>query len=301
MPEVIEVRHYADDIKKYLKNEKILNIKITNGRYKKIGEFEGSNELLKSLPLKVIDIKTKGKLIYIKLENNFFIVSTLGLSGGWCFEDNNKKIKLPKTYKYYIKNGDEDMVNQYMKNSLNHLNVSFNIKNGKMWFYDVLSFGTLRYVNFEKMQKILKQLGNDIMDENTTFDIFSNNIKKYPEKTIGIVLMNQKVISGIGNYLRADVLYLSKISPFRKVKLLSNFEINKIFKYCKMLTWSFYDIKKSIKLGYYTKQDKLPEHYNRLFFVYGEEYDIFNNKITKEELYEGSQKRFIYWVKKIQK
>jgi hypothetical protein len=31
--------------------------------------------------------------------------------------------------------------------------------------------------------------------------------------------------------------------------------------------------------------------------VYYEDTDIYGNKITKEELYEGSQKRFIYWVK----
>jgi len=30
--------------------------------------------------------------------------------------------------------------------------------------------------------------------------------------------MNQKIISGIGNYLCADFLWYSKISAFRKVK-----------------------------------------------------------------------------------
>ena len=41
--------------------------------------------------------------------------------------------------------------------------------------------------------------------------------------------------------------------------------------------------------------------YNRDFFVYDQEYDIYDNKVIKEELYEGSQKRFIYYVKEIQK
>ena len=36
------------------------------------------------------------------------------------------------------------------------------------------------------------------------------------------------------------------------------------------------------------------------FFVYNEDEDIHGNKVTKEELYEGSQKRFIFWVKNIQ-
>jgi hypothetical protein len=39
------------------------------------------------------------------------------------------------------------------------------------------------------------------------------NIRRNLNKPIGNVLMDQKVISGIGNYLRADTLWMSKISP----------------------------------------------------------------------------------------
>lgn len=301
MPEVIEVRQYADDIKKYLQHNKLLKITVKNGRYKKYGLPEGFKNLKKQLPLEVKNVHTKGKLIYIELENGHYIVSTLGLSGGWCFENSQNKINISGTFEYYLKRGDNEMVNQYIKTSLKHLNVAFEIKNGKMWFFDVLSYGTLRYVNSEEMQIILKKIGNDIMDKTTTFSIFQQKITKYPEKYIGIVLMDQKLISGIGNYLRADVLYLSHISPFRKVKTLSKIELKKIFKYCKMLTWGSYDIKIAIKLGYITSKDKMPEDYNRLFFIYKQNTDIFGNKVTQEELFEGSQKRFIYWVKNIQK
>ena len=48
------------------------------------------------------------------------------------------------------------------------------------------------------------------------------------------------------------------------------------------------------------KGDKIPYDYKRDFFVYREEKDINSNPILKEELYEGSQKRFIYWVKEHQ-
>ena len=49
------------------------------------------------------------------------------------------------------------------------------------------------------------------------------------------------------------------------------------------------------------KSNKLPEDYNRNFFVYGSIYDIYGNKVVKEELYEGSYKRFIYWIPNRQK
>lgn len=301
MPEIIEVRKYADEIRKYLKNKEIISIQIANGRYKKSNGFDGFKELKKTLPIKVKNVKTKGKLTYIELENGNYIVVTLGLSGGWCFQKNDKKIKLSSVYEYYLKNGNKKMVEDYINNSLKHLNVSFDTKDGKLWFYDVLSYGTIRYVKNDDIEKILKKIGDDIMEETTTLSVFTEKIQKKSDKYIGNVLMNQQLISGIGNYLRADVLYLSKISPFRKVKNLTTKEIEKIFKYCKMLTWSYYDIKMSKKLGYLTKKDTLPEDHNRLFFIYQQDTDIYGNNVIKEELFEGSQKRFIYWVKKIQK
>ena len=61
------------------------------------------------------------------------------------------------------------------------------------------------------------------MDKNTTLEVFCNQILKKSnlDKAIGNVIVNQKIISGLGNYLRADILWLSKINPFKKVKKLS--------------------------------------------------------------------------------
>ena len=47
--------------------------------------------------------------------------------------------------------------------------------------------------------------------------------------------------------------------------------------------------------------DNLTYICNRMFFVYQEEKDIHGHKIIKKELFEGSQKRFIYYVPEVQK
>jgi hypothetical protein len=58
-------------------------------------------------------------------------------------------------------------------------------------------------------------------------------------------------------------------------------------------------MKQAYKLKIIDKNTKLPSHYNRLFYVYNEKVDINGYKIVKKELYEGSQKRFIYYVPEI--
>ena len=53
-------------------------------------------------------------------------------------------------------------------------------------------------------------------------------MKRYEEKKIGNLIVDQKVISGIGNYLRADILYQSTISPYRTIKSLNEEDLKNI-------------------------------------------------------------------------
>lgn len=306
MPEINEIRKYADFIKDKIKKNKILDINILNGRYKTHGPFQKYNAIKKELPLKLLDVKTKGKLLYLVFENNFYIFSTLGLYGGWCYlKEGSSKYNFSQTEEewLYFDNLKEND-SYYIKNALKHLNVEFRTSKGSLYYYDVLSFGSLKVIEGEdELNKKLKTIGPDIMESDTTFDVFKNQILKTRNlnKEIGIVIMNQKIISGIGNYLRADILYMSKISPFRKVDKLTEKELESIYKNAKVLTWGDYDIKMAKKLKLISKETKLPRDYDRMFFVYSYDEDIHGNKIVKKELYEGSQKRFIYYVPSIQK
>ena len=295
MPEIVEVKKYCDFIKKHTLNKYITNIKILKGRYKKHDKFEGYLTIKKLLPLKILDVKSKGKFIYILFEKDIILFCTLGLSGGWTFKNN--KFIFPKMIEYL---NVKDIEN-YRNNSLNHLNVEFSTDKGNLYFFDTLSFGTIKVINNKKiLEKKLSKIGPDIMDISTTFDIFSNTIRKYPNKKIGLILLDQKKISGIGNYLRADTLWMAKVSPHRLNKTLTTNEINKIYKSARVLTWGRYNYNKAIKLKI-IKSTKLPEDYERDFFVYYEDFDIYGNSVKKEELYEGSQKRFIYWCPDYQK
>jgi formamidopyrimidine-DNA glycosylase len=314
MPEVVEIRKYADFLSDKFKNKKINAIKILKGRYKTHEPFELYQELTNKLPLKVLDVKTKGKFLYMVLEDDYYIFSTLGLHGGWVWlnnknenekinnefiKENVNKFQFDKMLDYVT----EDRLNGYYKTALNNLNVQFITDNGFMFYFDSLSFGTLKVIKGEdQLSKKLNSIGPDIMDESTTLDIYKLKMKKntIQNKPIGNVLLNQKIISGIGNYLRADVLWMCKISPFRKVKDLTDKDLENIHSNIRALTWGDYDYKQAKKLKIIKKGIKIPKDYNRDFFVYYNDEDINGNKVTKEELYEGSQKRFIYWVKEVQ-
>jgi endonuclease-8 len=245
MPEIVEIKKYCDFIKKNIKNQKLLNIKILNGRYKKHKPFEKYSILKNNLPLRFIDISSKGKFIYFTFDNNIFLLNTLGLSGGWIFKNKNDVYTFPQMIEFLnIKD-----IENYRNNSFKHLNVEFIFENGSLFFYDMLSFGTLKVINnVDLLNKKLSSIGHDIMDIKTTDKMFIDAMNTYPDKEIGINLINQKLISGIGNYLRADILWLAKVSPFRLTKNLSINELKTIFSKARSLTWTDYNYKKGLKL-----------------------------------------------------
>lgn len=78
----------------------------------------------------------------------------------------------------------------------------------------------------------LATLGPDILpyDGPQAFDAeaFRVRLAAHSEAEIGAVLLDQRVVAGIGNYLRADLLFLARLSPFRRVADLSEEELQRI-------------------------------------------------------------------------
>ena len=130
MPEIVEVKKYVDLINKNFINKKLYKINIIKGRYKK-KKFELYNKIKNNLPFTLIKVYSKGKLIYFKFlsDNNkiFYLLNTLGLSGGWTITNNtNKNYIIPKLLKYM----DENKINNYLLKNFNYISIEFNFING---------------------------------------------------------------------------------------------------------------------------------------------------------------------------
>jgi len=73
----------------------------------------------------------------------------------------------------------------------------------------------------------LKSLGIDANSMELKFSYLKDKllVKKTPIKT---ALLDQEIISGLGNIYVDEVLFKSSISPFKKANLLTDLEINSI-------------------------------------------------------------------------
>jgi len=298
------------------------NVKILKGRYKKHNDFSGY-KILKSGNYRLIDVKSKGKFMYFEfkpvvsrkrelsksrslsrskegISNSIYLGVTLGLSGGWFYKSERSGSK--NLWSLNTDHFDDDTVDKYLTAALKHINVEFKFNNGTLYFYDQLSYGTLKVLSQNELDSKLRKIGLDMSDPETTFEDFYEALSIKSSEPIGNLIVNQKIISGVGNYLRADSLWASKISPFRKLKDISKSELKKLYHQIRILIYG--SGSKSLKtLGKKLKiigsKDKLPSDYDRGFWVYKMETDIYGNEVIVDTLTpkgQETQKRFIYYT-----
>jgi endonuclease-8 len=286
MPEGPELKITTTFLKKHLLNKNI-TLEIIKGRYSR-HPLKNLNKV--KFPLKVEDINVKGKFIYFTFHNTpITLWVTLGMSG------------------HFILPGDNDNSSPYTTDK--HNNISINYENKKIWFQDYRNFGTFMFaLTKEELDKKLLKIGLDILELDTKFEDFHSILRdKRNNNLIGETILEQKYISGVGNYCRSDSLYLAKINPFRKVKDLSDNEMKELFHWIRVVLFYHYNVKYGLKHGIIKKKDLklLPEEfggngkdYNFYFIVYAEKEDPFGNKVHRKKDKNG---RTIHWVPEIQK
>lgn len=292
MPEGIEVKILTECLDQQFSGKIIKKIEILSGRYIKHKLPDNFKEFEKDLPLKIVHIKCKGKFIYIECENDWYIFNTLGMTGIWqMYSDDHTRLSLEFTDKSIL------------------------------YFSDIRNFGTFKFVKGkEGLNKKLKELGLDIFSTKEFTDKnFIEKLDKYPEKTLPEVLMNQKLFSGIGNYIKAEALYHAKLSPHRTVNSLTEKEKKELFKkicyvvYTAYFAGNYYDIvdltgEKIENLknekDFCKKRELSPKELKvktpikpYQFEVFHKDKDSLGNKVIKEET---KDKRTTHWVPTIQ-
>lgn len=68
----------------------------------------------------------------------------------------------------------------------------------------------------------LAGLGPDAMTEEFDPEAAFQRLRRHPDAEIGVAIMNQKAMAGVGNVYKSEVLFIRRLSPFRKVKELSD-------------------------------------------------------------------------------
>ena len=216
MPEIAEVETVRNTLKKRILNKPIKSV---NVRYTKM--IESNLEKFKKVLVgrSFLDIKRRGKWLIFDL-GDYYLLSHLRMEG-----------------KYFIKNHEEEL------NKHEHVIITFT-DNTDLRYHDTRKFGRMNLIKKEELataEEIAKQ-GLEPGDKNLTANYLVDKFKKkrLPIKT---VLLDQTIISGLGNIYANEVLFASGIDPLKKACDVSLEEASRI------VTESNRIIKAAIKMG----------------------------------------------------
>ncbi len=234
MPELPEVEIVRQSLDKKLKKKSIKKVIIRNRnlRFKIPGDFES---FLKDK--KIIKVGRFSKYLIIHFQNKYCCLIHLGMSGTIHILDKKKPLKFTNTSFYH---------SPFLPKKHNHAELIFD--KFKVIYNDPRRFGFFELIkNHQDLIKRFKTMGPEPFDDKFNLIYVINYLKK-KNKDIKSFLLDQKFVSGIGNIYASEILFASKINPFKKAKRLSENEcLNIILNSRKILEQAIYKGGSSIR------------------------------------------------------
>lgn len=175
---------------------------------------------------KLIGIQRRGKLLILSFANGLFLLIHLKMTGQLIYEAGKKKI----VGGHSLSEGSyEKSVGGVLPNK--HTRAIFEFPGReRLFFNDLRKFGYLKLVKEPELEQILK---NNYGPEPLTQEFIASslqNIFKSRKTNIKAILLNQRLIAGLGNIYVDEVLFASRISPYRLANTITKEEVVNLVK-----------------------------------------------------------------------
>ena len=189
MPELPEVETIKNALATAVCGSNIIQILINHNQLRQKIPSDFADVIVGA---KISSCRRKAKYILLDLDNGISIIWHLGMSGRIIISEQKPKMQ-------------------------KHDHVVIETSRGWITYNDARRFGLLTYCNTQELSenKLFKNVGIEPFDEALTGAYLFEKIKgkKVPIKT---VLLDQKVVNGIGNIYASEILFESRISPLRR-------------------------------------------------------------------------------------
>ncbi|MGL4184017.1 MAG: DNA-formamidopyrimidine glycosylase [Metamycoplasmataceae bacterium] len=207
MPELPEVENVVRFLSKKISNEIIEKVIVNNDKLIKNATKKKFIAFLENETIE--QVLRRGKYIVFLISNNKMIISHLRMEGKYKISENK----------------DE----QFEK----HSHIIFFTTKYKIEYNDSRAFGTFEIYNDHSFSKYIK-IGPEPFTNEFSY-LYLKKIFNKSTKNIKTILLDQKIVVGLGNIYVNEVLYSAEISPFRKANELNDKEIHEIYIFIKVI------------------------------------------------------------------
>lgn len=277
MPELPEVQTVVSELNRKLRGLTIVSVEVfrpkmisigpstvSNRRLADAGKVRQFQELLTGQ--KFVSVKRRAKLLIFDLSGPLSLLVHLKMTGQFIFE--NEKLRKKTGGKYRLLN---KLTAPLVPLPSKYTHVIFHFKDGSTLYYnDVRQFGYLKVVLDNEIDKVkeLKTFGPEPLHSSFTLELFKERLKTRGKGKIKQVLLDPKVVAGIGNIYSDEILFHAKVLPDRSVSSLSELELKAIHTYIPLV------LKEGIKhkgssVGDFVRTDGAWGSMGKFHFVYG--------------------------------
>lgn len=217
MPELPEMEVIRIGLTKKIIGSKITKIQILAPK-----SFQGNPNKVEGQ--KVLNIWRRAKILGIELSGGITLLIHLKLSGQLIWEGESKFIGGHPT---------EDMIGK-MPNP--HTRVIFTLENlatSHLYFNDQRKFGWIKVVKSSELVvhslEILGKLGPEPLEKDFTWQILKSNLLRHKSQPVKVAIMDQSVLSGVGNIYANEACFIARLDPRKKVSELSDEQFKNLF------------------------------------------------------------------------
>ncbi len=235
MPEGPEVTLMVNTLRHKFKRTTLKNIEILSGRYTRHGVPKRWRAFHNDLPAKIVTLSNKGKMVWLELDNGWFVKIVPAMTGHLELKPNK------------------------------YARLQFITSKGSFYLNDMRNFASIHLLDPTQFQKELDELGPFPLDQEKldVDEVLKRFRRKSQRRTIAEVMLEQDVMAGVGNYIRSDALYVAGIAPTRTLNSISDKKLKELIR-----------IEAKVMRDSYDKQKNGPRYYPDITFKIYRRHDI---------------------------
>lgn len=213
MPELPEIETIRRGLQGLILNKKIVQCVVLCEK-----SFRGDSQSLQGR--KFVKIDRKGKALILRLDDGRSVLGHMRMTGQMIYVD--------KDGRFAAGHPDGNFIAEMPSR---HTRVYFDFEDGShLYFNDLRKFGFLAIMTDDQLEndRFLSELGPEPWDMNE--DAFYEILSKHKNTSIKAVLLNQKLICGLGNIYVDEACFKSKIFPGRNAGSITREESDDLLK-----------------------------------------------------------------------
>ena len=230
MPELPEVENLRRGLEKNIVGQKILSVKVRKPKLvsgkgnTRVASLKKVRELERGLKNEIfLKIERRAKNLIFQFRSGKLLLGHLKMSGQFVYRTKTNKTQVSGGHPIEI--SETQLPNK-------HSHIIFELQKGTLYYNDTRMFGYLLYYptlkSFEQ-ENHFALLGLEPLDKNFTLEYFEKSLRDKKGR-IKAILMDQSIVTGLGNIYADETLFESRIHPERPATSITLSEIKLLHK-----------------------------------------------------------------------